>query len=162
MTFIAVFFMDFFILFYYSEPEMLNGMRIYSSDKVWRQILTDLHANVTDTKIPGVIDFDALNINLATPITPLKLKSLILNAHNNSDIIRKLFNDDVQLPDLQEQILILLYKTGGMTVSELKTALGYCPGVTTHTVDTAIYLLRKAYGHDFIQNKNGIYTIGRI
>ena len=36
------------------------------------------------------------------------------------------------------------------------------PNMTTHAVDTAIYQLRKNYGKDFIQNKNGVYIIGKL
>ena len=46
--------------------------------------------------------------------------------------------------------------------TKLKELLGVLPDVTTHTVENAIYQLRKNYGHDFIQNTKGKYKIGRL
>ena len=60
------------------------------------------------------------------------------------------------------QILVCLYKTGGMTALQLKDALGYAPNASTHAVDTAIYQLRRMYGREFIQNNNGVYCIGEL
>ena len=45
---------------------------------------------------------------------------------------------------------------------ELKLAVGLSPDITTHSVENAIYQLRKTFGHDFILNENGGYKIGRI
>ena len=49
-----------------------------------------------------------------------------------------------------------------MTVDQLKCALGYSPDASTHTVDTAIYQLRRAYGRDFILNTDGVYSLGKL
>ena len=49
-----------------------------------------------------------------------------------------------------------------MTGEELKNALGYMPNVATHTIDTAIYNMRKLYGRDFIKRENGVYKIGTV
>jgi hypothetical protein len=57
-------------------------------------------------------------------------------------------------------IVVLLFKTGGMSVNDLKNVLGYSPDIATHTIDTAIYQLRKTYGRNFIKNENGKYLIG--
>ncbi len=139
---------------------MLNGVRVYSSDNVWRQILMEFHATVLDAPSVSAIDFDALN--LSVPVTPLELKTIILNALDNSDTLRKIFGTNVRLPRLQALIVLALYNTGGMSVAALRSALGYGPDVTTHAVDTAIYQLRKTYGHEFIKNNNGVYSLGGL
>ena len=95
-------------------------------------------------------------------MTPLQLKTLILNAADADNILRRVFNSDVHLPRIQSQIVVCLYKTDGMTTTELKDALGYAPDVTTHVVETAIYQLRKAYGREFIKNTNGVYRLGKL
>ena len=139
---------------------MLTGVRIYTSDKIWRQILTDLNATVLDA--PNVIDIDFDEFRIKKTITPLELKSFILKAMDNSHIIASVFGKDMSLPQLQSQIIACLYKTGGMTVDQLKCALGYSPDASTHTVDTAIYQLRRAYGRDFILNTDGVYSLGKL
>ena len=45
---------------------------------------------------------------------------------------------------------------------ELKENIGFLPDITTHTVENAVYQLRKKYGHDFILNENGKYKIGHL
>lgn len=139
---------------------MLDGIRIYCSDLAWRQILSDLNATLSET--PGFADlnFDLLKID--TPISVIDLKTLILKSTDDSEIIRKIFGSNVNLTRLQSMIVVSLYKTGGLNAEELKIALGYSPNATTHTVDTAIYQLRKMYGHDFIKNNQGIYSIGKL
>ena len=139
---------------------MLSGIRIFSADSVWRQILGDLGARVIDTPDAAYLNFDELDVPHG--ITPLELKSIILNVADNGHVLRGIFGCDVSLPRLQGQIVVLLHKSGGMTINELKHALGYAPDVTTHTVDTAIYQLRRVYGRGFIKNTNGVYTLGRI
>ena len=66
------------------------------------------------------------------------------------------------LPALQRKIVVLLYKNPDISINELKELLGVLPNVTTHTVENAIYQLRKNYGHDFIINAKGKYKIGHI
>lgn len=139
---------------------MLNGVRIYASDTIWRQILTDFGATVLDAPNPTDINFD--NLNVSGPITPLELKSLILNANDDAAVLRDVFGTDVVLPRIQAQIVIALRKSGGMTGNELKASLGYAPDVATHTIDTAIYQLRRTYGRGFIINTNGVYRIGKL
>lgn len=139
---------------------MLNGIGIYSSDSVWRHILGDLGARVTDVPTMADLNFDAMNIT--PPLTVTELKSIILGATDNSRIMGAVFGRDVRLPRLQMQIVVWLYKTGGMSGGDLRAALGYAPGVATHAVDTAIYQLRRTFGRDFIKNNNGIYSIGTI
>ena len=139
---------------------MLKGVRIYTSDTIWRQILTDFGASVLDAPTTTDINFD--NLNISSPLTPMELKSAILNANDNASVLREIFGADVSLPRLQAQIIVSLYKSGGMTGNELKDALGYAPDVATHTVDTAIYQLRRAYGRGFIINPNGMYRLGKL
>ena len=139
---------------------MLNGTRIYSSDSVWRHILSDFGAVVLDA--PNSVDINFDDIAPTAPITPLELKTLILNAGDNNSLIQQIIGDDVSLPPIQAQIIVLLAKSGGMTTSQLKLSLGYAPDVATHTVDTAIYQLRRMFGHSFIINTNGVYTLGEL
>lgn len=139
---------------------MLTGIRIYSSDTIWRQILTDLNATVLDA--PSATDLNLDDMDVPCPINMLQLRSLILSAADNSDVLKNVFGGAVALPRLQTQIVVALYKSGGMTSAQLKGALGYAANTSTHTVDTAIYNLRRVYGRDFIINTNGVYSLGRI
>lgn len=139
---------------------MLKGVRIYASDTLWRQILTDFGATVLDAPTASDVNFDALNVTAT--LSPMQLKALILGAVDNSDIISRVVGRDVNLPRMQGQIVALLYKTGGMRTAQIKSALGYSPNAATHTVDTAIYQLRRAFGHDFIINDNGVYRLGKL
>lgn len=140
--------------------DMLSGVRVYTSDIIWRQILTDLNARVLDA--PSMMDVNLDELNITTPISPIGLKSAILDALDSTKILNTIFGHSVSLPHLQAQIVVWLYKTGGMSVNELKNALGYAPDAATHTVDTAIYQLRKVYGRQFIQTNNGVYSLGKI
>ncbi len=139
---------------------MLTGIRIYSSDVVWRHILADLNAVVLDAPDTAEVNLD--DISLEIPISALDLKAVILSALDNTKILQDVFGKAVYLPQLQAQIVVWLYKTGGLSLNALKKVLGYMPNMTTHAVDTAIYQLRKNYGKDFIQNKNGVYIIGKL
>lgn len=139
---------------------MFTGMRIYTSDKTWRQILSELNATVLDA--PNSTDINLDELQIPHNIGLLELKSILLQASDDGDILRHIFGKNVSLPQLQSQIVVLLYKSGGMTTNQLKTALGYAPDVATHTVDTAIYQLRRAYGHQFIINTDGVYKIGEL
>lgn len=139
---------------------MLNGIRVYSADPYWRNILNDLGATVLDAPNTTDLNFDSLNIVM--PISPINLKSALLDAADSSNIIRKIFKTNVRLSNLHAQIVVQLYKSGGMDSGALKSALGYSADAATHTVDTAIYQLRKLYGHEFIINDNGIYKIGKL
>ncbi len=139
---------------------MLKGIKVYSADTVWRDILRDLGATVLDAPTVGDINFDSLNILM--PVSALELKAALIDATDSSKIIRKLFGTNVRMSALHTRIVVQLYKSGGMSSDELKTALGYSADAATHTVDTAIYQLRKLYGHEFIVNENGVYRIGKL
>ena len=139
---------------------MLSGFKIFSSDPVWQQIVTELGGTVTTDSVLCDVNLDTLN--LKTPVSPSLLKSSIIAATDNTAIIDSVFGEHVSLSHIQSQIVTLLYKTGGMSADDLKVALGYAPDATTHSVETAIYELRKLYGRDFIKNINGIFKLGRI
>lgn len=139
---------------------MLNGIRVYSADPYWRNILIDLGATVLDAPNAMDVNFDSLNISM--PISPMQLKAALLDATDSSNIIRKIFGHNVRLSNLHTQIVVQLYKSGGMNSTTLKSVLGYSPDAATHTVDTAIYQLRKLYGHEFIINDGGVYKIGKL
>lgn len=139
---------------------MLKGIRVYSADSVWRDILRDLGATVLDAPTNVDVNLDSLNIMM--PVTPLDLKAALITAADNSKIIRDIFGTNVRLSNIHAQIIARLYKSGGMDATQLKTSLGYSADTTTHTVDTAIYQLRKMYGHNFIVNENGVYRIGKL
>jgi len=141
---------------------MLNGIRIFTTDDTWRKILIDLGATVVDC--PGVTDIRFDKLGIKSPALALDIKSAILDTinHNHQKIINRVFGKNVILPRLQMQIVTLLVETGGMTASDLRSVLGYSPDVATHTIDTAIYQLRKTYGRDFIKNDNGKYIIGKL
>jgi hypothetical protein len=140
---------------------MLNGIRIYSSDPIWRKILSELGATVDDAPNVLGVNFDEIAPDVA--ITTTELKSLILNSADNSKILQSVFHGDVpQLSDVQKNIIISLWRGGTMSGAELKNALGFMPGVATHTIDTAIYTLRKLCGREFIVLKNGVYKLGTV
>lgn len=139
---------------------MLNNIKIYTVDKYWAQILTDLGANITDS--PNLADIVFDDINIDTPISIPELQQIIFDCTNNMDIIVKIFGKNVYLPTLQHKIIVLLDKNNGLSITDIKNALGVLPDVTTHVVENAIYQLRKTYGHEFIVNNNGKYTIGHI
>ncbi len=139
---------------------MIENIKVYTSDKYWRQIFTDLGMVVVAT--PNLADVVFDDIDIETPISIMDLQALILNHFDNSDIIHKIFGKDVVLSNLQRKLIVFLYKNPDITMRELKTALGMSPDITTHSVETAIYQLRKKYGHDFIINENGKYKIGRL
>lgn len=139
---------------------MLNGLRIFSTDHVWRQILADLNADIVDNPKIADIDFDAMDLTL--PINPVHLRVALIDAMDYSHIIKRILGANAHLSRLPGQIVAALYKSGGMSAADLKVALGYAPDANTHTVDTAICGLRKTYGREFIQNDGGVYKLGRI
>ena len=104
--------------------------------------------------------FDDIAIN--EPVSIDDLKKLIFDYLDNQDIIIDVFGQYVILPNLQRKIIVSLYKQPNISMRELKENLGFLPDVTTHTVENAIYQLRKIYGHGFIQNDNGKYRIGHL
>ena len=139
---------------------MLDNIKIYASDKYWKKILTDLGANLVESPDCADVMFDDIKIN--TPISVYDLQSLILNQFNNDDIIVDVFGRNTVLPELQRKIVVALYKNPNIQIRELKLLVGVMPDITTHSVENAIYQLRKTFGHDFIINENGGYRIGRI
>ncbi len=140
---------------------MLSGIKIYSSDSTWRQILAELGATVVDA--PNVLDINFDKIAPGAPVSATELKTLILESGDATNILHAVFGNDIpQLSGIQTNIIISLVRSGGMTGAELNKALGYMPGVATHTITTAIYALRKLCGHDFITLDRGVYKIGSV
>ena len=139
---------------------MLGNVKIYTSDKYWNHILADLGACLVETPDIADVIFDELPIN--APISVDDLQSLVVSQFNNNDIIVNVFGRDVALPALQRKIIVALYKKPNIQMRELKLAVGLSPDITTHSVENAIYQLRKTFGHDFILNEKGGYKIGRI
>lgn len=138
----------------------MENTRIYTADKYWRQIFTDLGMVVVDS--PNVADVVFDNIDVKKPISIMNLQNIILNQLDNADIVREVFGSDVALSNLQHKLIVMLYKKPDITMRELKTSLGLSPDITTHSVETAIYQLRKKYGHNVILNTNGKYKIGQL
>ena len=139
---------------------MLGNVKIYTSDKYWNHILADLGVCLVETPDVADVIFDELSIN--APISVDDLQSLVVSQFNNNDIIANVFGRDVALPALQRKIIVALYKKPNIQMRELKLAVGLSPDITTHSVENAIYQLRKTFGHDFILNEKGGYKIGRI
>lgn len=139
---------------------MLTGIKFFTTDPYWRAIALDFNATPADDANLADVDLDTLELN--QPISPLELKSKIITAMDDTKVLSSVFGRPVSLSPIQRQIVVRLKKSGGMNADELKLALGYARDTTTHTVDTAIYGLRKLFGHDFIKNENGIFKIGGI
>ncbi len=139
---------------------MLNNIKIYASDIYWRKILSDLGAIIVDSANMSDIVFDDTEID--APLTVTELQNIILSKVDNSDIIRHIFGGDVKLSNLQHRLIVFLHKNPNTNMHDLKIALGISPDITTHAVETAIYQLRKIYGHNIIENINGKYKIGRV
>ena len=140
---------------------MLDGIRVFTKDELWRRILGELGAVVSDVQSGTDIDFDAINLANA-PISAVEIKAVLLSAQGNDKILKQIFGRPVALPGVQARIVVALAKSGGMRGADLKEALGYSRDAATHTIDTAIYQLRRTYGRDFIQNDRGVYRIGKI
>lgn len=139
---------------------MLNHMRIYSSDGLWRQILRDMGAVICENPTLADVNMDTLDI--PQPVSPIDLQAILLAATDSGPILRQVFGRDVHLSGIGAQIIVLLYKSGGMSGAELKKALGYTSDTATHVVDTAIYQMRRQFGRHLIQNKNGVYVLGHV
>lgn len=139
---------------------MLENIKVYTSDIYWNHILIDLGVRVVDSSSIADVMFDELKIQ--TPISINDLQNVIISAFNNNDVINAVFGHDVVLPALQRKIIVALYNNPNMNINELKLAVGLSPDITTHSVENAIYQLRKNYGRDFILNIDGGYKIGRI
>ena len=144
----------------YYHFDVLSGIKIFTSDAVWRRVLAELGATLMENPLLCDVNFD--DLYLEHSISVVALKSAIISGTDTAKIIHAVFGKEVSLSPTQTQIVTLLYKSGGMSVGDLKVALGYSPDATTHSVETAIYGLRKLYGHDFIKNTNGIFKLGRV
>lgn len=139
---------------------MLTGIRVFASDLVWQDILKQMNATMVDD--PSLADANLDNMQIDVPVTPMQLKSLIISESDNSKVLNTVFGRPVRLSALQTQIVVKLFKSGGMSAEKLKVALGYAQNTKTHAVDTAIYGLRKLYGRNFIKNDNGVFKLGEL
>ncbi len=139
---------------------MLKDIRIFSADKIWRKILADFDAVVPDS--PDTADINLDDLELVLPVSALNLKTAILEGLDKTEVLQKIFGKPVNLSELQTKIVVWLYKSGEMSAVDLKNVSGYSPDMATHAIDTAIYQLRKIYGRDFIQNKDGKYRLGKL
>ena len=139
---------------------MLENIKIYTSDSCWNHILSDLGMCVVESPDAANVLFD--DIVIQEPVSVSVLQNMILAQFDNNDIIVDIFGRNMVFPDLQHKIIIALYKNPNIKMSELKLAVGLSPNITTHSVENAIYQLRKTFGRDFIVNENGGYKIGRI
>ncbi|MDE6478261.1 MAG: hypothetical protein K2L94_03365 [Alphaproteobacteria bacterium] len=139
---------------------MFSGIRIFSADDAWRKILDDLGAVVVDEPAAADVNLDALGIDGA--VSPMELKARVLDAMDVGPALVRIFGRRVRLPRMQLQIVMQLYRAGEMTGADLRAAIGVAPNVTTHAVDNAIYQLRKTFGRDFIQNRGGVYSLGKL
>ena len=139
---------------------MLCGIKIFSLDAVWRQILAELGADVVDD--PAVADVDFNVVAPCRAVSPVELKAIILAAADGDDIVRRVCGAGVTLPESLARVVVALYKSGGCRAGDLKVALGYSRDAATHAIDGAIYQLRRQFGRDFIQNDAGVYRLGRL
>ena len=122
--------------------------------------MTDFNAVLVDDANLADVDLDSLELHV--PVSPLEMKAAVISALDDTKVLVSVFGRPVSLSPIQRRIVVRLKKTGGMTADELKLALGYARDTTTHTVDTAIYGLRKLFGRNFIVNENGTFKIGGV
>lgn len=139
---------------------MLDNIKIYSSDRYWQHIFADLGAIVVDNQNTADVVFDDVATN--APVYVDDLKKIIFECLDYNDVIIAVFGHYIILPILQRKIVVSLYKNPNISMRELKENIGFLPDITTHTVENAVYQLRKKYGHDFILNENGKYKIGHL
>ena len=139
---------------------MLSGIKIFSSDDVWRRILAELGAEIVDAA--GVMDVDFDTVAPTAVVTPMELKAIVLGAAGGDDIVRRVCGNGVTLAPGPARIVVALYRSGGARAADLKIALGYSRDATTHAIEAAIYQLRRQFGADFIVNDGGVYRLGKL
>lgn len=136
---------------------MLENIKIYTSDACWNHIFSELGVCVVDEPKNADVIFDGNEI--PTPVSGMELQKIILDKFENKDIIKSVFGDFVVLPELQHKIVVALYKNPNISMVDLKKIVGISPDIKTHTVENAVYNLRKKYGRNFIKNTDGGYKI---
>ncbi|MDR1697200.1 MAG: hypothetical protein LBR41_03195 [Rickettsiales bacterium] len=129
---------------------MLGSITFWTDDAVWAKILTDLGGVVRPANIAD-INF----IPPAAPLTPHELHDYIFDA---IDAER---GDNKNISDAQKKLIALLRRAGaaGLTTADLSDAFLLSPDANSHVVATMIYTLRKKFGADFIENKDGKYIL---
>ena len=142
---------------FYNRP-MMNEVIFFTKDPVWRKIMTEMGAAFSEQ---ATINLD--NLIGEVPISAAKLYSLILRAADaeSDEIIHKVFNKNVTLSETGMKIIIALYRAGsnGLSAEELSKTLGYADTSVSHAADAAVYQLRKTFGKEIIETKNGKYRL---
>ena len=81
----------------------------------------------------------------------------------NQKIIVNAYNKEIRLTEKETEILLFLYDSANQIVSKetlLNKVWGYSEGVTTHTLETHLYHLRKKLDDDrIISTKKGGYCM---
>ena len=140
---------------------MTDAIKFWTKDKIWAGILTDMGFVAADAPQ----DADFVWAPPHGPLTAIDLRGEILrqiDAARIADLCR-IFGDRADtVGGVQEKIALFLHRRGGLTIRQMNEFLGYSADTKTHTVDTAIYQLRRAFGPDFILCNNGVYTLGKL
>ena len=81
----------------------------------------------------------------------------------NQKIIVNAYNKEIRLTEKETEILLFLYDSANQIVSKetlLNKVWGYSEGVTTHTLETHLYHLRKKLDDDkIISTEKGGYCM---
>ncbi len=141
---------------------MFENAQIFTTDKVWKNILCDIGANVADNLKSADVNLDELNLEKSIHINDLIVAINNKLEMDDNNIIKTIIKQNIKLPKLQIRILSLLLKNNGMGINDMKSALGYCPDTTTRSIENAISSLRKKTNKDLIINNDGKYYIGKL
>ena len=68
---------------------MLESVKIYTSDKFWPQILTDLGAVLVDN--PNLADVNFDNVDLDSPVSVVELKNIICQVFCQKNFLVHIF-----------------------------------------------------------------------
>jgi len=139
---------------------MFDNISVFTSDIYWKRIFVDLGMCLVDDVIMADVDFDSLQIK--HPISLSELQQIVLDEANHDKMMIDIFHKHVLVSKLQKKILNALYKYGDLDIVSLKQYVGIDSSIMSHTVETAIYQLRKIYGHDLIYNHEGKYRLGHV
>ena len=140
---------------------MLNGFRFWTDDKIWRGIFIDLGAVPAARDIADIEKKRTRGTILKTNLLELKASAIAGADMRVARIIKNACGYDCDLSDAQKKIVLALAHADlGLSVGDLRAALGYAMNADTHAPDTIIYQLRKKFGGDFIKFDNGMYKLG--
>ncbi len=141
---------------------MFGELKVFTKNKVWRNILNGFGIIVSDSEKSADISIDELDLKL--PVCASELL-IVLNERKEKrykSVLQIVFKKDVDLPKLQAGIIFALFKKEQLNIDEIKNFLGFLPDTKTRTVENAIYQLRQKFGKDIIKNKDGKYYIGKL